>query len=274
MLGTLFPKVSNKCLALPLFGPVIEDFVDWLVQQDYTRNRIRAMLKVVRKLDRHLRKKGIHRIDDISASTLHCHWRSLRRRAPWEAGAVHIMERFLTVRGLVSSHKISTPTSLQLVEFSEYLREVRGLMSSSIDEQLRIAARFLAHLDFDKRPQRLANIGSDDLEGFTRKLCKTLNRATLRSRISKFRQFLRFLATQGKVAADLADRIDLPRVYRFEKLPRTLPWETVQTLLRSIPRNTIKGPRDYTMIFLMAAYGLRSCEVLALTLDDVDWEKA
>ncbi|MDQ3666390.1 MAG: tyrosine-type recombinase/integrase [Acidobacteriota bacterium] len=31
------------------------------------------------------------------------------------------------------------------------------------------------------------------------------------------------------------------------------------------------GQRDYTMLFLMAMYGLRSCEVAALTLDDVDW---
>src|SRR4030095_8553835 len=31
------------------------------------------------------------------------------------------------------------------------------------------------------------------------------------------------------------------------------------------------GLRDYTMLFLMAACGLRSSEVVALTLDDIDW---
>ncbi len=40
MLATLFPKVSNKCLVLPVFGPVIEDFAVWL--QDYTHDRIGA----------------------------------------------------------------------------------------------------------------------------------------------------------------------------------------------------------------------------------------
>ncbi|SRR6266508_1223601 len=273
MLDTLFPKVSNKCLALPVFGPVIEDFVGWLVQQDYTRPRIRNMLVTVRRLDRYLRRKGIHRVDDLGSQTLHRHWKSLRRRVPTEAGAVHVMERFLRLRGVVESCEVSTPTSLQLAEYSEYLRDVRGLRPASIHEQVTIVAQFLAHISFDKAPQRLATIDSGDIEGYVRKISKSINRATLRDRIGKFRLFLRFLAAKGKVSSKLADQIDLPRVYRFEKLPRTLGWKTVQALLRSIPKTTVKGLRDYTMIFLMVAYGLRGCEVAALTLDDVEWKK-
>ena len=30
MLDTLFPIVSKRCLGLPLFGRVMEDFTDWL----------------------------------------------------------------------------------------------------------------------------------------------------------------------------------------------------------------------------------------------------
>jgi integrase/recombinase XerD len=273
MLDTLFPKVSNKCLQLPVFGPVIEDFVGWLVQQDYTHDRIGAMLMTVRRLDRYLRRKGIHRIDDLSSQMLHRHWKSLRSRVPTEAGAVHVMERFLRLRGVLESCEVSTPTSLQITEYSEYLRDVRGLMPASIKEQLTIVARFLAHIDFDNAPERLTTIDSEVVESFVRKMSRSINRATLRDRIGKFRNFLRFLAAQGKVSSELADQIDLPRVYRFEKLPRTLGWKTVQALLRSIPKATVKGLRDYTMIFLMAAYGLRSCEVAALTLDDVEWKK-
>ncbi len=32
-----------------------------------------------------------------------------------------------------------------------------------------------------------------------------------------------------------------------------------------------QGLRDYTMLFLIATYGLRACEVVALTLDAIDW---
>ena len=54
MLSTLFPTVSKKCLKLPLFGAVMEDFADWLVQQGYAHLHMRATLNVVRKVDRYL----------------------------------------------------------------------------------------------------------------------------------------------------------------------------------------------------------------------------
>jgi integrase/recombinase XerD len=38
-----------------------------------------------------------------------------------------------------------------------------------------------------------------------------------------------------------------------------------------IDRRTRQGLRDYTMLFLIATYGLRACEVVALTLDAIDW---
>jgi integrase len=66
-------------------------------------------------------------------------------------------------------------------------------------------------------------------------------------------------------------RIDTARVYRGEKLPRALPWETVRAFLRSIDRSTSMGRRDYAMFMLIVTYGLRACEVVSLKLDDIGW---
>jgi integrase len=60
------------------------------------------------------------------------------------------------------------------------------------------------------------------------------------------------------VAPDLDRQIDTPRVYRQEHLPRSPPWPTVRRLLQSIDRRTGPGLRDYTMLFLVATYGLRA----------------
>lgn len=271
MLNTLFPIASKKCLGLPLFGPVMEEFTDWLVQQGYVRLYIRAVLNAVRKMDRYLRRKGVHRIDDITSASLRCYWQSRRRRVPWQSGPVHIMERFLRMRGLCTSTQPATITALQLAEYSAYLRDVRGLASGTIYDQLWLAEQLLVHLGFDQNKERLAGIDSKDIEGFVQKIGKSISRATLQHRISQLRNFLRFLATTDKIATGLADQIDAPRVYRYEKLPSTLSWKTVQALLRSIPKTTVKGRRDFTMLFLIATYGLRSSEVAALTLDDLDW---
>jgi integrase/recombinase XerD len=62
-----------------------------------------------------------------------------------------------------------------------------------------------------------------------------------------------------------------PRVYREEKLPKALPWETVKACLHSIDRTTPSGIRDYAIFLPIATYGLRGCDIVALTLDDVAW---
>ena len=52
--------------------------------------------------------------------------------------------------------------------------------------------------------------------------------------IAAVRGLLRFLATDGRVRTGLDRQIDTPRLYRLEQLPRSLPWDTVTALLKSI----------------------------------------
>lgn len=73
------------------------------------------------------------------------------------------------------------------------------------------------------------------------------------------------------IAPGLETAIDTPRTYRGERLPRSLSWETVQSFLAAIDRSTPMGRRDYAMFLLITTYGLRTSEVAALRLDDVEW---
>lgn len=87
------------------------------------------------------------------------------------------------------------------------------------------------------------------------------------------RGLLRFLATDGRAPAALDRQIDTPRLYRLEQLPRALSWDTVTTLPRSIDTRSAMGLRDYAMFLLIATFGLRASEVVAITLDDIWWRK-
>jgi len=89
--------------------------------------------------------------------------------------------------------------------------------------------------------------------------------------VGHIRGFLRFLGTRGEVPPGLDSQIDTPRVYRLEQLPRALPWETVCAFLESIDRTGVCGLRDYAMFLLIAAYGLRGCDIAGLKLTDVNW---
>jgi site-specific recombinase XerD len=85
------------------------------------------------------------------------------------------------------------------------------------------------------------------------------------------RSFLRFLSARGEVEPGFETQIDTPRLYRDEQLPRSLPWETVRSFLASIDRESKCGMRDYTIFLLIATYGLRSSDIVSLTLDDIQW---
>ena len=86
--------------------------------------------------------------------------------------------------------------------------------------------------------------------------------------------FVRFFGFASTVASSASgwDSIDAPRVYRGELPPRAVSWSLVQRLLRSIDRSTQLGRRDYTILHLMAHYGLRPSEIVTLTLGSIDWQ--
>jgi site-specific recombinase XerC len=135
-----------------------------------------------------------------------------------------------------------------------YLREVRGMAEWTVHCHATTARRFLQHIGYGGDASVLAAIRQTDIEGFIRTHGKGISRGYLQHIIGQLRGFLRFLAVSGMVRPGLDAQIDTPRLYRLEKLPRTLPWETVRAFLRSIDRVTALGLRDYAIFSLIVTY--------------------
>jgi integrase len=55
-------------------------------------------------------------------------------------------------------------------------------------------------------------------------------------------------------------------------VPKYLPADQIQRVLDACERDSAGGRRDYAILLLLARLGLRAGEVVALTLDDIDWE--
>jgi integrase len=164
-----------------------------------------------------------------------------------------------------------TPTERHVAEYRRYLDRVRGLATGTINMHVGTAAEFLRFLDHDTRPQRLCELRGADVEAFIAKTGKRVGRGRMGQITAALRTFLRFLAATGEVPTGLDARVDSPRIYRGERLPRAIPWEAVRAFLRSVDRSTPKGRRDFAIFLLIATYGLRSSEVRALNLDDFAW---
>jgi integrase/recombinase XerD len=130
---------------------------------------------------------------------------------------------------------------------------------------------FLQFLKLDERPDVIRTLDLERLGAFLRKAARTNNRFSLQHIVASLRAFLRYQHAQGCLSKPLHLHIDTPRTYRLEQLPRALPWNQVVALLRSIDQTTPGGLRDFTLLYLAACYGLRSGEIVRLTLEDIDW---
>ena len=275
MLRSLLPKAHHKFSSLPLLGPIIDGFDDWLAASGYTPGSREFAIRMLPHVDADLRRRRARHVASLTPAMLHACWRALIKTFPTNAGTVRSLARYLATAGIIGSDGTGTAersaSAVLSEEYASHLRDVRGFAPSTVGHHRYATQCFLNHLKAKKVP--LGSIRPKDVEAYIKQAGKRLCRASLQHDIAALRGFLRFLATDGRAPIGLDRRIDTPRLYRLEQLPRALPWDTVMLLLRSIDTASAMGLRDYTMFLLIATYGLRASEVVSLTLDDIRWRQ-
>ena len=271
MLVELFPRVHRRYTSLAIVGPVLDGYGRWLLKQGYSAERLREHYRAAPRLVRGLRQRGVRALTVLTRA-------QLRACAPTDSQEdpnLAVLVRQLT-RYCESELSLCPPPALTRIEqrvavYRTYLEQVRGFAPSTVTHHGRTAGELLAHIGYEEHPTRLAAVGRQDLDAFVRAVAPRQSRASLQHVVAHLRAFLRFLASAGEIPPGLDTQIDTPRVYRGEKLPRALPWDTVRALIETIDRTSPLGRRDYAIFLLMATYGLRACEVVTLTIDDVQW---
>jgi site-specific recombinase XerD len=188
------------------------------------------------------------------------------------AAVARLLPRYLEEIGVLP-RQADPPEASELAGYRAYLETLRGLAPSTVTHHLATAAELLRWLSGEPRRGNLAGLTPTDIDAFLQQISPRFGRASLQHTVAHLRGFLRFLAVRDRAPRGLDRHIDTPRVYRQEQLPRALPWESVRALLESIDRTTPLGRRDYAMLLLIATYGLRTSEVVALTLDDIAWRR-
>lgn len=273
MLRDLFPKGHVRYSSLPLLGPIVEGFGAWLLERGFTRKSTCSDFLALPYIDRYLRRRGFHALSKISRADLDDCSAAFSRRNYIRSCIVHNLVRFLEAHSLLAPQlpDPATRIAVRVADYSEYLKEVRGLSQSTVSAHLHTAAEFLRHVSYEREPRKLSKITQSSVESFVCASGKRNERGSLQHVVAQLRSFLRFLANREIVPPGLDAQIDTPRLYRLEQLPQSLPWGIVQAFLKSIDRTTLLGLRDYTIFFLIATYGLRASEIVTLKLEDIEW---
>ena len=97
--------------------------------------------------------------------------------------------------------------------------------------------------------------------------------ASIARKTAALRSFFQYLRRKGDVTTDPTQGIGSPEVKK--PLPRTVGDDAVNALLGFLQiRDTPEGMRDYAMLRLLSATGMRVGELVMVDLDDVDFSNS
>jgi len=281
----LKPQTVDRIMGCWL-GPQIELYVTILCEQGYSQRSILRRVPILTEFADFAEARNINQVEQAEAliDAFVVDWVSARRtdrsadaRRRDRNFARGIVRHFfsLAISRSECHHTKSSwadPFAAQVPGFFEYLREERGLRSSSIHHYQHYLRRFERYLD-QVECCDLGALALPVVTGFVTTTAQEFGSRAMICLASTLRVFLRYANREGVLQRDLSTLIEVPQHYRLADIPRSIGWDAVQKMLDQVERRTVVGRRDYAMLLLMVTYGLRAREVAALMLDDVDWKR-
>ena len=164
-----------------------------------------------------------------------------------------------------------TAIQCAVLEFQCYLEQERGLSAATVANYSPFIEQFLDQR-FDPNGVDLGQLCPTDVIAFVQRHARSLSPVRAKLLVTALRTFLRYLRFRGAIGTDLAACVPTVANWSLSGVPKFLPANEVQRVLDHCDRQTPHGRRDYAILLLLARLGLRAGEIVALTLDDIDWD--
>jgi len=166
------------------------------------------------------------------------------------------------------------PTAdLILGQYLTFLKTAQGLADATLVLRRLHVKPFLLSLERTGVITDLRGLAPNAIHDYVIVTSKPLTRASRKHLVSGLRSFLRFAHANSLIERPLVDAVPVILTRKLDRLPQTIPWEDVQKLLTMPDRGTLIGKRDYAILRLVAAYGLRIGQAIHLRVRDIDWRQ-
>jgi integrase/recombinase XerD len=259
--------------ALSAFAP---GFLEELLRRGYRPGTAAKQLHLMAHLSRwmatqdlepaNLRQGEIERFVRERRATGRVHLASARALIP--------LLRYVRGLGVVppaGSREAPTPAGALLDRYAEYLLVRRGLNPSTVRDYCNHARAFLADREAAGGELALETLDVAAINGYLLRASARVRVSSAQAMVTALRSLLRFLHLEGLIDRDFAVAVPSVAKWRLASLVRALDASSVMRLLDGCDRRTAVGRRDFAILMLLSRLGLRTGEVAALRLEDLDW---
>lgn len=271
-------------LASRATGPLAAHLGPWvssLIDKQYVGAVVYVKARHALALDRWCASQRIELGDLTEVHLARYQDRRRRMRQPIRAATrqqerrelVHLL-RDLREQGLCSTARVdTTPANDLAASFGHHLLHQQGLADSSVERYGTVARQFLAER-FGRGAVYLGTLDAVDVIGFVQRQAKRLQPPAVKCVVNGLRSFLRYAQYRGDVAPELVAAV--PAVASWActpAMPKAISAEHAQCAIDSCDLTSAIGLRDRAVLLLLARLGLRAREVIALRLEDCDWDR-
>jgi len=266
----------SQCPHLSPLDDFIPDFTSLLLSQGFTPASLRSKTQIVHNFSLWIGKRQV-KVRELAEGTIDSFFKQHPRPGYVRRGDFSTLCSLLKWLREIQEVKALLPeddnSELHSIEcsFSRHLKQERGLSQATLHNYLPVIRCFLTER-FDSDGVVLNEIDASDVTQFVLRYARTMSCRRAQLMTSALRGFFRFLYFRGDIASDLASSVPTVADWKMSELPKSLEPEEVERLLQNCDRCTAIGQRDYAVLILLARLGLRAGEVVAMKLDDINWE--
>jgi site-specific recombinase XerD len=266
------PNLLQRLRVGPL-APYLDAYLKQIEQEGFLPSSAPMQMYAIARFSNwlHGRQLDLHQVDEASVE------RFLQR----DPGVVHSGEaaplrRLVAMlrKNEVTLAKPPEPRNCQqrlTDEYRRYLIQERGLAEVTLLNYVPFAEQLLFNR-FGSGDLSLAELSATDITKFLQDRAHQLSPGRAKLLVTALRSFLRYLQHKGEILVDLARCVPPVATWSLSTLPKFLPAGAVQRVLDHCERNTTVEKRNYAVLLLLARLGLRACEIVALNLEDIDWD--
>lgn len=266
-------ELNATRLRTSVVAPFVQPYWDRLSEQRYSPHTARRYLNCLahfahwsrrRRLD--LRGIDQHAGDFIDRHLSRCSCAAPVQRSRHQVrAALRHLTTVVRAAGVQVHDRDAGPVDEQLRRFEQHLLHTKGLAGSTRIRRTAIVRELLSTTSSAETPS------AEELRRFLARELSRVSAASGGVTASAVRSYLRFRAFEGDRVEHLLPIVASSARWRLASLPQTLTAHEVKQLLDAFPANLPSRLRCYALVRCVVDLGLRSSEVIALTLDDIDW---